>query len=181
MSDLGATLRLLRGRTLRPRRRRRRIVQDVQPRPPLAELPAASGGPWRLVYDPADAKGRRYAPWVRALWTRGARGVYAIRDVGGGTWLYVGSDWRGARGRLYGTLTRHFQRWTDSARAAWWRAHGGRGVGPTYSKFDTEVRVWLETDGTAALRREEALIRRERPRDNEFVPEPPAPSDQVPF
>jgi hypothetical protein len=178
---LDAALQLLGPRALRKRgRRRRHIRQDVQPRPPLAQLAQSSGHGWRVVYDPTDAKGRRYAAWVRAL--RGARGVYAIREIGGGQWLYVGSDWRGPSGRLYATLTRHFQRWTDSARAAWYHAHGGDGVGPVYSKFDVEVRVWRTKDGAAAARLERQLIRRERPLDNHEVLEaPPVPGDVVPF
>lgn len=54
--------------------------------------------------------------WIGEL--KGKSGVYVIRDFAGRA-LYVGES---HTGRLYQTLTRHFQRWT------------GKTAGPTYSR-----------------------------------------------
>ncbi|HTR50267.1 MAG TPA: M23 family metallopeptidase [Kofleriaceae bacterium] len=58
-----------------------------------------------LVYRQVGASGEPYPDWVRAL--RGKSGVYVIREIGGDI-VYVGSS---GAGRLYATLTRHFQGW----------------------------------------------------------------------
>ncbi len=57
-----------------------------------------------LVYRPVGEVAEPYPDWVRAL--RGHSGVYVIRDRASGETLYVGES---HTGRLYQTLTRHFQ------------------------------------------------------------------------
>ena len=59
---------------------------------------------FRSVVDRRDIL--RYAPWVRELKDR--NGVYVIRDALDGDVYYVGES---HSGRLYSTLTRHFQFW----------------------------------------------------------------------
>jgi hypothetical protein len=54
------------------------------------------------AYRPVGDTGEPYPEWVRRL--RGESGVYSIREIGGPI-VYVGSS----VGRLYDTLTRHFQ------------------------------------------------------------------------
>jgi hypothetical protein len=58
-----------------------------------------------FTYRPVGAPGEAYPDWVRAL--KGKAGVYVIRDEETAEILYVGSS----AGRLYDTLTRHFQAW----------------------------------------------------------------------
>jgi hypothetical protein len=95
------------------------------------------------------ADGRRgFADWVRAL--VGQDGVYVIRDAATGAILYVGES---HRGRLYHTLTRHFQSWS------------GFGSGPTYHPDFVEVAVIL-TDAATAPYQQFALIQALRPLDN---------------
>lgn len=66
---------------------------------------SAGGLKYRAVRD-----GARFAEWLRAL--RGASGVYYIHDRGGlwddGGLVYIGES---HTGRLYETITRHFQSW----------------------------------------------------------------------
>ena len=54
------------------------------------------------AYRPVGDRGEPYPTWVRSL--RGTSGVYVIREIDGPI-VYVGSS----IGRLYETLTRHFQ------------------------------------------------------------------------
>ena len=56
-----------------------------------------------FLYRPVGAPGEPYPEWVRAL--KGKAGVYVIRDAETREIVYVGSS----AGRLYDTLTRHFQ------------------------------------------------------------------------
>jgi len=55
-------------------------------------------------YRDVGRQGEPYPPWVRAL--RGASGVYVLRE--GKTIRYIGES---HTGRLYETMTRHFQHW----------------------------------------------------------------------
>jgi hypothetical protein len=60
-----------------------------------------------LTYRPLGETGTPYPPWVRAL--KGKSGVYVIRELkrdGSSQIVYVGES---HSGRLYNTLTRHFQ------------------------------------------------------------------------
>lgn len=100
----------------------------------------------RVTYRPV-ADGEGFAAWVRRL--RGRSGVYVIRTLRGRA-LYVGES---HTGRLYETLTRHFQRW------------GGKTSGPTYSRSAVKVgvRVCPPSSAVAAQNR---LIRRLSPEDN---------------
>jgi len=62
-----------------------------------------------LKYRPVGASGEPYPDWVRAL--DGKSGVYIIREIqddGTPVTVYVGES---HAGRLYQTLTRHFQTW----------------------------------------------------------------------
>ena len=56
-----------------------------------------------------DHYGQRYPDWIRGLKT--ANGVYLIRDRHTGDIVYIGES---HSERLYGTLTRHFQAWSDA-------------------------------------------------------------------
>ncbi len=56
-----------------------------------------------FTYRPIGASGEAYPQWVRDL--KGKAGVYVIRELDSGETVYVGSS----VGRLYDTLTRHFQ------------------------------------------------------------------------
>lgn len=98
-------------------------------------------------------RGGEYPGWLRAL--RGRSGVYLIRErswFGLGAWavVYVGES---HTGRLYQTLTRHFQQWS------------GPTAGPTYVRGDVEVRV-IPLAADRAVAAQDRLIRRLRPRDN---------------
>lgn len=94
-----------------------------------------------------------YPDWCRAL--RGRSGVYMIRQP---TWfglgkpaiVYVGES---HTGRLYHTLTRHFQAWS------------GPTAGPTYGRSDVEVAVAV-IPAPKAVEAQFALIRKHSPRDN---------------
>jgi len=85
---------------------------------------------------------------ARAL--NGRSGVYVIRDKGSKEVLYVGES---HTGRLYATLTRHFQAWS------------GKTAGPTYSRDAVEIAIRLTPPG-AAVPAQNALICRMHPRDN---------------
>ena len=86
--------------------------------------------------------------------------MYVIRNEAFGAVMYVGES---HSGKLYGTLTRHFQKW------------GGRGSGNTYPIFNSGVAVELLAP-SAALDRQRALIAKLRPLDNERLS-----SEEVPF
>jgi hypothetical protein len=70
--------------------------------------------------------GPRYPDWIRGL--RHVSGVYIIRERGRSTIVYVGES---STDRLYATLTRHFQAWTNKYETA----------GVTYDREDVEVAV----------------------------------------
>jgi hypothetical protein len=72
---------------------------DVLPDPRVQVLAARNGG---FTYRKVGASGA-YPQWVRDL--KQKSGVYLIRDATTHELLYVGSS----SGRLYDTLTRHFQ------------------------------------------------------------------------
>jgi len=68
----------------------------------VASAPAMRNGTLS-AYRRVGERGEPYPDWVRAL--KGKAGVYVIRDADTHECLYVGSS----AGRLYDTLTRHFQ------------------------------------------------------------------------
>lgn len=124
---------------------------------------------YRLVGERGDG----YPEWVRAL--KGKAGVYIIRDADTHECLYVGSS----AGRLYDTLTRHFQTWRRWK--GFWKGQYGEGADPglTYPRADVEVAVRLTSPGDA-LDEEMRTIARLRPRDNQ-IGQPDAATDEVPF
>jgi hypothetical protein len=113
------------------------------------------------TYRPVGDRGEPYPQWVRAL--KGEAGVYVIRDADTHDVLYVGSS----GGRLYDTLTRHFQTWRRYK--GFWRGQFAEGADPglTYSRGAVEVAVRV-TAPDDALDEEMRLIARLRPRDNQI-------------
>lgn len=137
---------------------------------PAVALRNRSGG---LTYRPIGARGERYPDWLQAL--RGASGVYVIRERdadGEPIVVYVGES---HSGRLYETLTRHFQEWRRWK--GFWKGQYAEGHDPglTYPRDRVEVATRVMS-GSAALDEEERLIRRLRPRDN-LIGQP----EDVPF
>jgi hypothetical protein len=132
--------------------------------------PARNAG---LTYRPVGGRGERYPDWLRAL--KGASGVYVIRERRGNgkpVVVYVGQS---NAGRLYETMTRHFQAWRRWK--GFWRGQFAEGHDPglTYERehADAAVRVTSPAD---SLDEEARLIARLRPRDN-LIGQPEA----VPF
>lgn len=70
---------------------------------PIVRASAPSARNAGLLYRPVGASREPYPQWVRDL--KGASGVYIIRERDSREIVYVGSS----VGRLYDTLTRHFQ------------------------------------------------------------------------
>ena len=98
-----------------PRRTRRALVEPCDDlrldAPSDAELRNAG-----LIYRPIGASGEPYPDWIRAL--DGKSGVYVIREIqrdGSVETVYVGES---HSGRLYDTLTRHFQQVRHEAQEA---------------------------------------------------------------
>lgn len=124
----------------------------------------------RLIYRPVGESGDPWPDWVRQL--KHSSGVYAIRSRRRHIPLYVGES---HRKRLYDTLTRHFQSWS------------GPKAGPTYDRSRVEVAIRLtRTDNRAdtppAVREQDRLIRRLRPRDNRQIKDTdPALTGETPF
>lgn len=128
-----------------------------------------------LTYRPIGAVADRYPAWVQAL--RGRSGVYVIRERdadGDPIVVYVGES---HTGRLYETLTRHFQSWRRFK--GYWRGQYAEGHDPgmTYPRDRVEVAVRVMS-GPDAIDEERRLIRRLNPRDN-LRGQPDA--DDVPF
>lgn len=116
-----------------------------------------------LVFRPIGSSGESYPKWIRQL--RGQSGVYFIRersaDGGEAELVYIGQS---QAGRLYETLTRHFQAWRRAK--GFWRGYGeGSDPGMTYEREQVEVAVRV-TSPSRALEEEARFIRSMRPRDN---------------
>jgi len=126
-----------------------------------------------LHYRPIGGSGERYPEWVRSL--KGKAGVYVIREIDTHEIVYVGSS----AGRLYDTLTRHFQQWRRFK--GFWRGQYGEGHDPglTYVRDRVEVAIRLTSPSTS-LDEEMRLIARLAPRDNLIGQREPA-ADAVPF
>jgi hypothetical protein len=124
-----------------------------------------------FTYRTIGASGEAYPQWVRDL--KGKSGVYVIRELDSGETVYVGSS----VGRLYDTLTRHFQTWRRWK--GFWKGQYAEGHDPglTYPRHRVEVAVRL-TKPSDALNEEARLIRRLRPRDN-LIGQPI--EEEVPF
>ncbi len=125
-------------------------------------------------YRAVGERGDPYPTWVRQL--RGEAGVYVIREIDGPI-VYVGSS----VGRLYDTLTRHFQTWRRYK--GFWRGQFAEGADPglTYARSGVEVAIKTTTpDQTHA--EELRLIRRLQPRDNQLgQPQPEPELEAAPF
>jgi Peptidase family M23 len=144
-----------------------------------AVTPAATGNDVRnagLLYRPLGASGEPYPEWVRAL--RGKSGVYVIREITDGAApqiVYVGQS---GTGRLYETLTRHFQTWRRWKSFWGGQFSEGHDPGMTYRRDRVEVAI-RTTSASRALDEEARLIRKLHPRDN--VIGQPDGLDPVPF
>ncbi|MFT3700200.1 MAG: hypothetical protein QM831_44045 [Kofleriaceae bacterium] len=125
-----------------------------------------------FTYRAIGSRGQPYPEWIRAL--KDKAGVYLIRDRTTGELVYIGSS----AGRLYQTLTRHFQSWRRFK--SFWRGQYGRGHDPglTYDRSSVEVAVRLTTSNDA-IEEEMRLIARMSPRDNLIGQT--AAEDEVPF
>lgn len=115
----------------------------------------------RWTYRELGNKGERYPAWMDRA--RGASGVYIIRKRGipAGEVLYIGES---HRGKLYETMSRHFQKWT------------GDTAGPSYPR----EAVWVAfrvTKAEQAVSFQNALICDMNPRDNDLKPG----CDETPF
>ena len=117
--------------------------------------------PRRLPPRPVGARGEPYPPWLAAL--RGASGCYVIRDRATRAVLYVGES---HSGRLYRTITRHFQAWARLKRH-WIGLLGAQqhDPGTNYQRDAVTVQV-VTTSPAAAVGLQGRLIRALRPRDN---------------
>lgn len=138
----------------------------------VADLNALVARNASFVYRPIGESGDAYPDWVRAL--KGKAGVYVIRDRSSRDIVYVGSS----AGRLYATLTRHFQTWRRFK--GFWRGQYGEGHDPglTYKRGSVEVAIRI-TPPHRSLDEEMRLIARLKPRDNLIGQ--PAVADEVPF
>lgn len=112
------------------------------------------------AYRPVGDRGEPYPAWVRRL--RGESGVYVIREIDGPI-VYVGSS----VGRLYETLTRHFQTWRRYK--GFWRGQFAEGADPGLTYARSEVEVAIKTTAPDGAHEEELrTIRRLQPRDNQL-------------
>jgi hypothetical protein len=133
-----------------------------------------------LSYRPIGATGR-YPEWVRAL--RGKSGVYLIRERqrdGSNPVVYIGES---HAGRLYQTLTRHFQTWRRHKKFWSGQYTGSQSHDPglTYNRARCTVAVRV-LPGERAFHEEARLIARLRPRDNLVgQPDELAADEAVPF
>ncbi len=116
-----------------------------------------------LVFRSVGSPGEPYPKWVRQL--RGQSGVYFIRersaDGNEAELVYIGQS---QAGRLYETLTRHFQAWRR-VKGFWKGYGGGSDPGMTYAREHVEVAVRI-TSPSRSLEEEARFIRSMRPRDN---------------
>lgn len=132
-----------------------RVTIGWQPGGSIALTPRNAG----LVYRPVGDRGEPYPEWLRRA--RGSSGVYVIRERGGPV-LYVGQS---SAGKVYETLTRHFQQWRRYK--GFWRGQFAEGHDPglTYDRGSVDVAVKVMSPNDA-LDEEARLIRRLKPRDN---------------
>jgi hypothetical protein len=121
-----------------------------------------------LTYRPIGGPGTPYPDWLRAL--KGKSGVYVIREIqrdGSSVAAYVGSS---RAGRLYQTVTRHFQAWRRGTKAnKYWigqfTRHQSHDPGLTYRRDRVTVATRVLSDERAVVE-EARLIARLQPRDN---------------
>jgi len=118
-----------------------------------------------LKYRPVGGSGEPYPDWLRML--DGKSGVYIFRETqpdGTTETVYVGQS---STGRLYQTLTRHFQTWRR-AKKFWTGQYTGsqsHDPGLTYDRERITVAVRV-LPASQALAEEARLLARLRPRDN---------------
>lgn len=158
-----------------------KVEARTHPRPPA--IPDDEGvRNASLTYRPIGATGEPYPQWLRAL--AGKSGVYILRETqrdGSTEVVYVGQS---STGRLYQTLTRHFQTWRR-AKKFWSGQYTGsqsHDPGLTYDRAQISVAVRV-VPAARALAEEARLIARMRPRDN-LLGQPADDGDQaevVPF
>lgn len=146
------------------------LMRDWSVVAPPNALVARNGG---FLYRPVGDSGDAYPDWVRAL--KGKAGVYVIRDKDSREIVYVGSS----AGRLYDTLTRHFQTWRRWK--GFWKGQYGEGHDPglTYERDSVEVAIRL-TSPAKSLDEEMRLIARLKPRDN-LIGNNTATDEEIPF
>lgn len=134
-----------------------------------------------LSYRPIGRSGERYPDWLRAL--RGKSGVYIIRERqrdDSNPVVYIGES---HAGRLYQTLTRHFQTWRRHKKFWSGQYTGSRTHDPglTYNRARCTVAVRV-LPAERAMHEEARLIARVRPRDNLIgQPDELAADEVVPF
>jgi len=165
-----------------PHRRRSGASHDL--RSTRRTFDTASGSELRnaaLKYRPVGSSGEPYPDWLRKL--AGKSGVYIFReaqDDGTTEIVYVGQS---STGRLYQTLTRHFQTWRR-AKKFWTGQYTGsqsHDPGLTYDRKRITVAVRV-LPAARALAEEARLIARLRPRDNLLgQPVNDDPDEVVPF
>ena len=116
----------------------------------------------RWTYRELGAKGTRYPAWMDRA--RGRSGVYIIRRRGvpAGPVLYVGES---HKGKLYETMSRHFQEWQ------------GDTAGPSYRREDVWV-AFRACPANQAVTWQNNLICELAPRDNVLKP---GCEEEVPF
>lgn len=115
-----------------------------------------------LVWGPIG-HGGNFAEWVPEL--RGSSGAYLIRSTDTHEIFYVGES---HSGRLYETLTRHFQNWQ------------GPTAGYTYDRNRVEVAVVVAPAGDAVDLQFD-LIAEYEPRDNELGQGIDGDDEEIPF
>ena len=127
----------------------------------MASHHVAQGG---MVYREIGGQGEPWPSWVTGL--KSASGAYAIRDASTKRVLYVGSS----NGKLYDTLTRHFQTWTRQKKF-WEKAYAGgkaHDPGVTYPRGRCEVAVRIMHVGDPRAL-ETSWIKKLQPKDNEVL------------
>ena len=112
-------------------------------------MPLAEVFPFADIGDDGDS----YPAWIRGL--RKVSGVYVIRMQYSGDIAYVGES---SSNRLYSTLTRHFQRWSNKFDTA----------GATYDRKYIQVAVIVVPRDHARFLQNE-LICTLRPSDNRLL------------
>lgn len=114
----------------------------------------------RLRFQPVGGSFEPYPEWVRVL--EGHSGVYVIREhtARGPRIVYVGES---HRGRLYGTLTRHFQSWKRHGQVH--DVYSAHDPGLTYRRDRCDAAAFI-TPSNRAVEIQNALIGWLRPRDN---------------
>lgn len=130
----------------------------------------------RLSFRAVGTEGDPWPQWIRDL--KGKSGVYAIKDHGcDGAVAYVGSS---TKGRLYDTITRHFQQW--ARKKQWWKGMRGAGHDPglTYKRATSCIAIQITSSDKAKLG-EAKMIQRLKPKDNLVERPDGGDEDIIPF